>query len=99
MCKSSPKTRRVAILTTASVVSFSLTLLGAGIAILAGILPLANLAAVDRTDLGSMLIASPILVLMLALIVEATRIALRTTPLPNSQPVGRLAPVPARWDE
>jgi len=93
-----PTTRHVAFLTTA-VVSFSLTLLGSGVAILSGTLPLRALADTQRTDLGSMLLASPILILMLALIVEATRIALKTAPLPEAQPIGRLAPIPNRWAE
>ena len=99
MSDTSPKRRRMALLTTASVVSFSLTLLTAGIAILSGALPLRTLAAADRTDIGSMLLASPIVILMLALIFEATRIALKTAPLPEPQPVGRLAPIPNRWTE
>jgi len=93
-----PTARRVAFLTTA-VVSFSLTLLGSGVAILSGTLPLRALADTQRTDLGSMLLASPIVILMLALIVEATRIALKTAPLPEAQPIGRLAPIPNRWAE
>jgi hypothetical protein len=93
------KTRRAAFLTTTSVVAFSLTLLGGGVAILSGAVPLRALTAADRTDLGSILLASPILILMLALIFEATRIALRTAPLPEPQPIGRLAPLPDRWQE
>ena len=31
--------------------------------------------------------------------VEATRIALKTAPLPEAQPIGRLAPIPNRWAE
>ena len=96
---SNPKSsRRVAFLTTA-VVSFSLTLLASGVAILTDTLPLRAFADAQRTDIGSMLLASPILILMLALIFEATRIALRTAPLPEEQPVGRLAPLANRWAE
>jgi len=96
---SNPKSsRHVAFLTTA-VVSFSLTLLASGVAILTDTLPLRAFADAQRTDIGSMLLASPILILMLALIFEATRIALRTAPLPEDQPVGRLAPLANRWAE
>jgi hypothetical protein len=93
------KARRVAFLTTAAIVSFSLALLGCGIAMLSDALPLRSMAAADRTDIGSMLLASPILILILALIFEATRIALRTAPLPEPQPIGRLAPLSNRWHE
>jgi hypothetical protein len=99
LMSTTPKTRRVAFLTTAVIVSFSLTLLGCGVAILSGTLPLRSIGAADRTDIGSMLLASPILILVLALIFEATRIALKTSPLPEPQPIGRLAPLPNRWHE
>lgn len=85
---------RPAVLTTASIVSFSLTLLGAGLAVLAGAVPLSALTLAERVDVGSLLFMAPLLILLLALVFEASRIALRKAPLPEP----RLVPV-ARWTD
>jgi len=75
--------RRASSFTTATVVSFSLTLLAAGIAVLSGALPLRMLTSVERIDIGTVLFVAPILALILAVMVEATRIALSRQPLPE----------------
>ena len=82
---SQPKSprRRAASFTTATVVSFSLTLLAAGVAVLSGALPLRMLTTVERIDIGTVLFVAPILALILAVMVEATRIALSRKPLPE----------------
>jgi hypothetical protein len=81
------QSRRATLLTTASIVSFSLTLLGGSFAVFAGAVPLKTLNLADRLDLGSMLFAAPLLILVLALVFEATRLALRDQPLPEDRPV------------
>lgn len=85
---------RATLLTTASIVSFSLTLLGSGLAVLAGAVPLQALSDAARTDVGTMLFAAPLMILLLAVVFEASRIAMRNAPLPEPRAV-RLA----RWRE
>ena len=80
--KSSPH-RRVAKFTTATVVSFSLTLFAASIAVFSGSVPLKGLNSVERIDLGMMLFVAPIIALVLAVLVETGRIALSREPLPE----------------
>jgi hypothetical protein len=75
--------RRVAKFTTATVVSFSLTLFAASIAVFSGKVPLKALSSVERIDLGTMLFVAPIVALVLAVLVETTRIALSREPLPE----------------
>ena len=75
--------RRVAVLTTASIVSFSLTLLVAGLAILSGLVPLPALADAQRSDLGTLLFIAALGILVITMVFEATLIALRTAPLPE----------------
>ena len=75
--------RRVAALGTASIVSFSLTLLAGGIAVLTGLVPLDRLSLVERIDVGSLLFMMPVVALVLAVVFEVTRIALRAPELPE----------------
>jgi hypothetical protein len=77
------KRRRINAFTTATVVSFSLTLLGGSIAVLTNMVPLKFLSFGDRVDLGAMLFVAPVLALVLAVIFETTRIALKRDPLPE----------------
>jgi hypothetical protein len=80
----SPRMRRRATsFTTATVVSFSLTLLAAGLAVLMGLVPLKALTFVERVDLGTVLFVAPIIALVLAVLVETTRVALSREPLPE----------------
>lgn len=75
--------RRAAAFTTMTIVSFSLTLLGGAIAVLTGLVPLQMLTRVERIDLGAVLFVAPILALVLAVVFEATRIALTRKELPQ----------------
>lgn len=85
-----PETRsRAKAFTTATVISFSLTLLAGSVAVLANVVPLKALTFGERVDLGAMLFAAPILALVLAVVFEATRIAFSREQLPEArrQPV------------
>ena len=68
---------------TATIVSFSLTLLAGAGAVLAGLVPLKPLSFGDRLDIGAVLFAAPILALTLAVVFEAARIALKSPDLPE----------------
>jgi hypothetical protein len=87
------KNRRVSRLTTASIASFSLTLLAGGIGVLAGIVPLPHLSLTERLNVGSLLFVAPLMALVLALVFEVSRIALTRADLP--QPRRRQAVL--RW--
>jgi hypothetical protein len=69
--------------TTATIVSFSFTLLAAGIGVLTGILPLRMLSFGERVDVGSLLFMMPVLALVLGVCFEVARIALRGGELPE----------------
>ena len=75
--------RRIRAFTTVTVVSFSLTLLAGSIAVLTNMVPLDFLSLGDRVDLGAMLFVAPVLALVLAVVFETTRIALKREPLPE----------------
>ncbi len=80
----SPYRRRTAAtLTTASVISFSLTMLGGSIAVLSGLVPLKPLSFGERIDVGALLLAMPVVALILAVVFEVTRIALKSPELPE----------------
>ena len=86
-------TRRKA-LTTATVISFSLTFLLGDLAILLGLLP-SDLRAVEsalgRIDTGVVLLLVPVIALIAAMVVEATRLALRgPVVIDEARPVGPL---------
>jgi TRAP-type C4-dicarboxylate transport system permease small subunit len=82
---SQPKSlrKRASSFTTATVVSFSLTLFAGGVAVLSGAFPLRMLTTVERIDIGTVLFVAPIMALILAVMVEATRIGLSRQPLPE----------------
>ena len=75
--------RRINAFTTATVVSFSLTLLAGSVVVLTNMVPLRFLGFGDRVDLGAMLFVAPVLALVLGVIFETTRIALKREPLPE----------------
>jgi hypothetical protein len=75
--------RKSEILTTTSIVSFSLTLLAGGAAVLAGLVPLGPLTFGQRVDVGTLLFVSPLVALVLAVVFEVTRIALTSSKLPE----------------
>ena len=82
--KQKPRRRsRATAFTTATIVSFSFTLLAAGIGILTGLLPLRSLSFGQRIDVGSLLFLMPVVALVLGVCVEVTRIALRRQDLPE----------------
>ena len=74
---------RAEVFTTATIVSFSFTLLAAGIGVLTGLLPLRNLSVGQRVDIGSLLFMMPVVALILGVCFEVTRIALRRDDLPE----------------
>lgn len=87
MSKSSSPSRRrhrAAVFTTATIVSFSFTLLAAGIGVLTGLIPLHSLSFGQRVDVGSLLFLMPVVALVLGMCVEVTRIALRRQELPET---------------
>ena len=69
---------------TATIVSFSFTLLAAGIGVLTGLVPLHALSFGQRVDVGSLLFLMPVVALVLGVCVEVTRIAIRRQDLPDS---------------
>jgi hypothetical protein len=79
-------------LVTAAAVSFSLTLLAGSVAVLGGYVPLQGMSFVARTDLGALLMFAPVCALILALLFEVARLAIRT---PLDMPEPRL--VTLRW--
>jgi hypothetical protein len=81
-----PRRSRAALLTTASIVSFSLTLLAGSLAVLVGIVPLHAINTGLRFDIGAFLFLMPVVALILGVIVEAGRIALRSEELPDPRP-------------
>lgn len=90
------KRNRAAIFTTATIVSFSFTLLAAGIAVLTGLLPLQSLSFGQRVDVGSLLFMMPVVALVLGVCVEVTRIALRRDELPETDRVQPITWSPGR---
>ena len=79
----SAKSRKASAFTTTTIVSFSLTLLAGSIAILTGFLPFGTLTRIERIDVGAVLFVAPIVALVLAVVFEATRIALTRKELPQ----------------
>jgi hypothetical protein len=75
---------RIAAITTASIITFSLTLLAAGALVVLGIIPLNFLSFGQRVDVGALLLTVPVVALTLAVVFEATRIAIRSPALPDS---------------
>ena len=95
MPKSPAASRRsVSLLTTASIASFSLTLLAGGVAVLSGMVPLPRLDFAERMDVGMLLFVAPLTALFLAIVFEVTRIALtvRELPEPRRQKAVRWTP-------
>jgi len=75
--------RKAILFTTATIVSFSLTLLVGGMIVLSGVVPLQPLSFGERTDVGSLLFLMPVVALILAMVFEVTRIALTRKELPT----------------
>ena len=77
------KRRKAVAFTTMTIVSFSLTVLCASVAVLSGLVPLHSLSLGERVDVGALLFLTPLVALMLAVCFEVVRIALRSTSLPE----------------
>ncbi len=76
MSNRKPSGRRIAgasRLSAAAVIAFSLTLVGAGIAMLVGLVPHRMLPALDGIDATIVLLFVPLCALTLAILVEAAR--------------------------
>lgn len=84
-----PRSRQ---LFTAAAISFSLTLLAGSLAVIGGYVPLQGMSFVARTDLGALLMFAPVCALVLALLFEVARLAIKT---PLDMPEPRL--VTLRW--
>lgn len=78
-------------LSAAAVIAFSLTLVGAGIAMLVGLVPHRMLPALDGIDATIVLLFVPLCALTLAILAEATRAAfggaLRPAPVRGANPL------------
>jgi hypothetical protein len=61
----------------AAAISFSLTFVGAGIALLLGYLPAGTIIGASEVDTGVVLLFVPLCALILAILVEVTRSSLR----------------------
>jgi hypothetical protein len=81
--RSPRKSSRLATFTTATIVSFSLTLLAGGIAVLIGLVPLRTIHHIDRVEIGSMLFMLPVIALVLGVCFEVAHIAMQTSELPE----------------
>jgi len=82
-------------LTAAAAISFSLTFVGAGVALLLGYLPQATRLGTTDIDTGVVLLVVPLCALLLAIIVEVTRSTLRETvhdTRPRTNPLGAWKP-------
>lgn len=64
-------------LTAAAAISFSLTFVGAGIALLLGLVPSAAIVGTTEVDTGVVLLLVPLCALLLAILVEVVRSTLR----------------------
>jgi hypothetical protein len=94
--ESAASARRKA-LNMVTVISFSLTFVGAGVALLLGLLPAdANFvaSAIGPIDTGIVLLLIPLCALVLAILFEATRLAMRG-PVEMAQP--RTRPALSDW--
>ncbi|MEO8759146.1 MAG: hypothetical protein ABI398_15500 [Devosia sp.] len=91
--KSHRRSSRAAIFTTSTIISFSLTLLAAGIAVLTGLIPLNALTPIERIEIGSLLFLMPVVALVLGVCFEVARIALRAEDLPEPRQRQQL-----RWE-
>lgn len=75
--------RGAKVFTTATIVSFSLTLLMASFAVLLDLVPLRSVSSGLRVDIGALLFIMPVVALVLAVCVEVIGVALRQRELPE----------------
>lgn len=79
---------RLTAFVTIAIVGFSLTLLIAGIALLANYLPFRGMSRGTRIDLGALLLFAPVCALTFGIVAEVIRIALKS-PMTFTQPETR----------
>lgn len=87
------KARKISAFSITTVVSFALTLLAGSVAVLTNKVPLQTLTLGERVDVGAMLFIATVLALVLAVVFEASRIALS----PNRLPEPRRRQVVRNW--
>jgi hypothetical protein len=75
-----PRQRRALDLTTVTAISFSLTFVGVSLMLLAGVIPPSFAALEAPVDLGVLLLIVPLCALVLAMMVEVLRAAIKGTP-------------------
>src|ERR1700761_7452499 len=88
--------RKARAFTTTTIVSFSLTILAASVAVLSGVVPLHPMSFAERIDVGSLLFSAPIVALILAIVFEVPRIALTRPELPEPRRPQQLRWAPGR---
>jgi hypothetical protein len=84
-----PRQHSIVSLVIIATIAFSLTVVAASIALMAGVLPAAGLNAAERFDMGALMLFVPICLLTFGIIAEATRIA-ATSPTSIPQTVDRI---------
>lgn len=72
--------RRIRDLTTATAISFSLTFVGVSLMLLAGVMPPSFTSLAAPVDIGVLLLIVPLCALVLAMMAEVLRAAIKGTP-------------------
>jgi len=85
-----PEPPRARQLVTYATVSFSLTMLAGSLGVIYGIVPVGAMSAPARVDLGAMLLFAPVCALILGLLFEVARLALKA---PIDDPEPRAIPI------
>ena len=75
-----PRQRRIIDLTTVTAISFSLTFVSASVMLLAGVLPTSFTSLAAPVDIGVLLLIVPLCALVLAMMAEVVRAAVKGTP-------------------
>lgn len=83
---------QVTALSTATAISFSLTFMVAGLALLLGLVPTPDFAFTPELDIGVLMLFVPVCALTLAVLFEVTRVIVRGVPEPALRPASVL-----RW--
>lgn len=84
-----PRPLSIVSMVIVATIAFSLTVVAASIALMAGVLPAAGLNAAERFDMGALMLFVPICLLTFGIIAEATRIA-ATSPTSVPESVERI---------
>lgn len=75
-----PRQRRIVDLTTITAISFSLTFVGVSLMLLAGVMPPSFAALEAPVDIGVLLLIVPLCALVLAMMAEVLRAAIKGSP-------------------